>query len=265
MHPYQMIQIRREANNNNDRKCLIDYMLEVSQKNPNFTEEDVIDEACTFMLAGQDSVGAGVAFCLHLLAEHSESQEACYAEIEDILDGDNERPFTMHDIRRMRYLEQCIKESLRLYPSVPMIARKLGEGITVGSHKLPAGSNVLIFPYATHRIEEIYPNPEKFDPDRFSADEVESRHPYGYIPFSAGARYEILGRIFRLRINYMGGFVDRNCIGYKFALIEMKTMISQILRHYRLLPVKGKTKIQPVFRITLRATGGLWIRLESRR
>ncbi|XP_037045955.1 probable cytochrome P450 4aa1 [Bradysia coprophila] len=240
----KMIKIRREGNNNNDRKCLIDYMLEVSQKNPNFTEADVVDEACTFMLAGQDSVGAAVAFCLHLLAQNEECQKKCYAEIEDILEGDYERPFTMPDIRRMRYLEQCIKETMRLYPSVPMIARKLGEVITVGSHKLPAGSNVLIFPYATHRIEKIYPNPEKFDPDRFATGGVESRHPYAYIPFSAGIR---------------------NCIGYKFALIEMKTIISQILRHYRLLPVNGKTKIQPVFRITLRATGGLWIRFESRR
>lgn len=184
-----MIKIRREErNNNNDRKCFIDYMLEASRKNPNFTEEDIVDEACTFMLAGQDSVGAAAAFCLHLLAQNSEIQQKCYAEIEDILDGDCERPFNMNDIRRMRYLEQCIKETLRLYPSVPMIARKLGEATTIGSHELPAGSNILIFPYATHRIEEIYPDPEKFDPDRFAASEVEARHPYAFIPFSAGVR-----------------------------------------------------------------------------
>lgn len=163
-------------------------MLQISQKNPNFTEEDIVDEACTFMLAGQDSVATAVSFCLFLLAQHSDIQQKCFAEIEDILDADHQRPFTMHDIRRMRYLEQCIKETLRLYPSVPMIARKLGESITVGCHKLPAGSNVLIFPYATHRIEKIYPDPEKFDPRRFASDEMESRHPYAWIPFSAGSR-----------------------------------------------------------------------------
>ncbi len=183
-----MIKIRREGNNNNDRKCLIDYMLELSQKYPKFTEEDIVDEACTFMLAGQDSVGAAVAFCLFLLAQNPESQQNCYAELEEILGPDNQRPFTMHDIRRMRYLEQCIKETLRLYPSVPMIARRLGEAVTVGSYKLPAGSNVLLFPYATHRIEGIYPDAEKFDPDRFAAKEVDSRHSYAYLPFSAGPR-----------------------------------------------------------------------------
>lgn len=188
-----MIRIRREGNNNNnDRKCLIDFMLEQSHKHPNFTEEDIVDEACTFMLAGQDSVGAAVAFCLFLLAQNSECQQKCYAEIDDILKDDHQRSFTMHDIRRMRYLEQCIKETMRLYPSVPMIARKLGEAITVGSHKLPAGSNILIFPYATHRIAEIYPDPEKFDPSRFASEEVESRHPYAFIPFSAGPRYFFL-------------------------------------------------------------------------
>lgn len=69
-----------------------------------------------------------------------------------------------------------------------MIARKLGEPISVGSHKLPAGSNILIFPYATHRIAEIYPEPEKFDPTRFTSEEVESRNPYAFLPFSAGPR-----------------------------------------------------------------------------
>ncbi|KAJ6643195.1 putative cytochrome P450 4aa1 [Pseudolycoriella hygida] len=239
----EMIAMRRDVNNNSERKCLIDYMIEISQKNPDFTDDDIVDEACTFMLAGQDSVGAAVAFCLFLLAQNPKSQQKCYDEIKDLLRVDDQRPFAMHDIRRMRYLEQCIKETLRLYPSVPLIARKLGESIIVGKHKLPAGSNVLIFPFATHRIEKIYPQPEIFDPNRFATDRVESRHPYAYLPFSAGAR---------------------NCIGHKFALIEMKTIIAQILRHYRLLPVKGKTKIEPIFRITVRAAGGLWIRLERR-
>lgn len=164
-------------------------MLEMSEKNPSFTEEDIVDEACTFMLAGQDSVGAAIAFCLFLLAQNTEAQLNCYNEIEDILGTDQHRQFTMHDIRRMRYLDQCIKETLRLYPSVPMFARTLGESITVGSHKLPAGCNVLIFPYATHRIEKFYPDPEKFDPNRFATNESESRHPYAFLPFSAGPRY----------------------------------------------------------------------------
>lgn len=240
-----MINIRRKSIENgeiSDRKCLLDYMLDISKNNPIFTDSDIVNEACTFMLAGQDSVGAATAFCLFLLAQNANCQQKCYNEIMDIFDDDNRSP-TMKDLREMRYLEQCIKETLRLYPSVPLIARQLTEDIRVNKYTIPSGSNILIFPYATHRLPEFYPDPERFDPERFSPEQSAKRHPYAFIPFSAG---------------------PRNCIGYKFAFVEMKTVISTVLRKYELLPVAGKTTIEPVFRITVRASGGLWIQLKPR-
>lgn len=240
-----MIRIRRESIKNgeiNDRKCLLDCMIEIAENNPSFTEDDIVNEACTMMLAGQDSVGAAVAFCLYLLAQNQDCQQKCLNEIDQIFDSDTRAP-TMQDLREMRYLEQCIKETLRLYPSVPLIARKITEDIPLSKHKLPSGSNVLILPYATHRMPSIYPEPERFDPERFAPEMTEKRHPYAYIPFSAG---------------------PRNCIGHKFAIIEIKTVISKILRHYQLHPVVGKSNLKPVFRITVRATGGLWVRLQPR-
>ncbi|XP_030557781.1 probable cytochrome P450 4aa1 [Drosophila novamexicana] len=243
----QMIKRRREimadaANNNVERKCLLDYMIEISESNPDFSEEDIVNEACTFMLAGQDSVGAAVAFTIFLLAQNADSQEQCHEELERIFDYSNRAP-TMSDLREMRYLEMCIKEALRLYPSVPLIARKLGEEVRLGAYTLPAGSNIFICPYATHRLAHIYPEPEKFKPERFSTDNVEQRHPYAFIPFSAGPRY---------------------CIGNRFAILEIKTIVSRLLRSYQLLPVPGKTTFEATFRITLRASGGLWVRLKPR-
>lgn len=185
-----MINIRREAKNKGEtpaRKCLLDFMLDISQNNPHFTDKDIINEACTFMLAGQDSVGAATAFCLFLLAQHSEYQQRCVDELNGIFDDDDRMP-TMKDIREMRYLEQCIKETLRLYPSVPLIARKLTDNIRCGKTTIPGGSSILIFPYATHRLSSIYPNPETFDPERFSPELCAKRHPYAFIPFSAGPR-----------------------------------------------------------------------------
>jgi cytochrome P450 family 4 len=108
---------------------------------------------------------------------------------------------------------------------------------------LPAGCEVFVIPYGTHRLEHIYAEPEKFIPERFSPSQSEHRNPYAFLPFSAG---------------------PRNCIGHKFAMLEMKTIISTILRSYKLSPVAGKTSIEPLFRITLRARGGLWVRLEPR-
>ncbi|KAL7737593.1 hypothetical protein ACLKA6_007707 [Drosophila palustris] len=243
----QMIKRRREimanaGNNNVERKCLLDYMIEISESNADFTEEDIVNEACTFMLAGQDSVGAAVAFTIFLLAQNAECQEQCHEELERIFEHSNRAP-TMSDLREMRYLEMCIKEALRLYPSVPLIARKLGEEVRLGEYTLPAGSNIFICPYATHRLAHIYPEPEKFMPERFASDQVEQRHPYAFIPFSAGPRY---------------------CIGNRFAILEIKTIVSRLLRSYQLLSVPGKTTFEATYRITLRASGGLWVRLKPR-
>lgn len=242
----RMIQKRKELKANGEdlgRKCLLDYMLDISETYPDFTEDDIINEACTFMLAGQDSVGAATAFCLFLLAQNYEQQQKCIEEC-DIIFGDDDRSPTMNDLREMKYLEMCIKETLRLYPSVPVIARKISEDIHIGKYTLPAGCNIFICPYATHRLPHIYPEPEKFIPERFTPENCEKRHPYAFIPFSAG---------------------PRNCIGHKWAILEMKTIISKVLRNYELLPVPGKTKFQEIFRITLRASGGLWIQLKERK
>lgn len=226
------------------RKCLLDYMLTISKNNEMFTDDDIVNEACTFMLAGQDSVGAATAFCLFMLAQHPSYQQKCMDELNEIFDEDDDRSPSIKDIREMRYLEQCIKETLRLFPSVPLIARKLTEDVHLTKCQIPRGSSVLIFPYATHRLKSIYPDPERFDPDRFSPKQCEKRHPYAFIPFSAG---------------------PRNCIGNKFAYIEMKTVISSILRQFELVPVNGKRTVNPIFRITIRAAGGLHVHFKPRK
>lgn len=244
-HPLQMISIRREAIVKGEipkRKCLLDYMLVISQNNQVFTDDDIVNEACTFMLAGQDSVGAATAFCLFMLAKHSDYQQKCLDELYEIFE-DDDRPPTIKDIREMRYLEQCIKETLRLFPSVPLVARKVTEDVRLAKCLIPSGSSILIFPYATHRLQSIYPDPERFDPDRFAPEQCEKRHPYAFIPFSAG---------------------PRNCIGHKFAYIEMKTVISGILRQFELVPVDGKLTVNPIFRLTIRAAGGLYVHFRPR-
>uniref|UniRef100_A0A182SDZ0 Cytochrome P450 n=1 Tax=Anopheles maculatus TaxID=74869 RepID=A0A182SDZ0_9DIPT len=242
----KMIRRRREILKTltpSDRRCLLDFMIEISDENPDFTEDDIIDEACTFMLAGQDSVGAAVAFTLFLLARHQDHQAKCYEEIQRHIGTDCSKPPTAEGIRELRHLEACIKESLRLYPSVPLMARKIGEDVRVGKYNLPAGTEIMILPYATHRLEHIYPDPERFDPERFG-DGAPHQNPYAFIPFSAG---------------------PRNCIGYKFAYIEMKTVISRVLQNFHLSPAPGKEEVQPIFRMTLRARGGLWVKMTPRK
>lgn len=240
-----IIERRRHLRKQNApiRECLLDHMLDISERHSDFTEEDIINEANTFMLAGQDSVGASVAFTLFLLAKHKDVQERCWTEINNIFGEDTERVPTMNDLRRMTYLEQCIKESLRLYPSVPILARQISEDIQMGDHLVPKGSMICINVYGIHHSPNIYADPQRFNPDRFAPNANETRHPCAFIPFASGPRI---------------------CLGYKYAYLEMKTIISRILRSYTMETVAGKDEIKPAFRITLRAHGGLWIRFQKR-
>nr|XP_022905162.1 probable cytochrome P450 4aa1 [Onthophagus taurus] len=241
LHDYtrKMIELNKSIKNDSNHS-LLRIFLDISENNPQFTEDDVVNEICTFMLAGQDSVAAAVAFSLHCLAYNQEAQAKVCQELDEIFNG-SDRCADASDLRKMRYLEQCIKETLRLYPSVPIIARKLSEDVTIDKYTLPEGCNVFICPYATHRLAHIYENPKKFDPDRFSPENLEKLHPFAFIPFSAG---------------------PRNCIGYKFAYLEMKVILSSILRSYKIFP--SHTKFSILYRITLRAKGGIWVRFEPR-
>jgi cytochrome P450 len=114
---------------------------------------------------------------------------------------------------------QVIKETIRLLTPVIFIHRQTDEDITLHDGRiLPAGLFTLIFTYGVHRDPETFPDPDRFDPERFSPENSSGRHPYAYIPFGAGRRI---------------------CVGYRYALIEAKTILSTILRRYRVVETKG--------------------------
>jgi len=113
------------------KMSLLEYMIEINKRNSQFTERDIIEECCTFMLAGQDSVGTAIAITLFLLANNSKWQEKCITELREIFGNDRRSP-TMQDLRKMKCLDMCIKESMRLYPSVPLFARTLGKDVRLG-------------------------------------------------------------------------------------------------------------------------------------
>lgn len=94
----------------------------------------------------------------------------------------------MQDLNEMKLLERVIKESLRLYPSVPVIQRTLDEDTKIGEYLVPKDTTISLLIYMLHRNPEIYPNPDVFDPDRFLPENSAKRHPYAYLPFSAASR-----------------------------------------------------------------------------
>uniref|UniRef100_A0A1B0DR39 Uncharacterized protein n=1 Tax=Phlebotomus papatasi TaxID=29031 RepID=A0A1B0DR39_PHLPP len=158
--------------------------------------------------------------------------------------GDRERSPTMKELLDMKYLECCIKEALRLYPSVPLIARQIKEDVHIDSYTIPAGTTAMIVTYMLHRNPEIYYKPEQFNPDRFLPQNCQGRHPYAYIPFSAG---------------------PRNCIGQKFAILEEKSVISAVLRKFKIEAVDRREDLTLMGELILRPKDGLRVRITPRK
>jgi len=200
-------------------------------------------EVDTFMFEGHDTTATNISFTFWLLATHPDVQTRCQEELDSIFGEDPDRPATSQDIASMKYLDTVLKESLRLYQSVPIISRRLGEDVEIEGHLIPANTNIILGKFLLHRDPKTFPNPDKFDPERFSLENQKGRHAYSYVPFSAG---------------------PRNCIGQKFATMEEKVMVSSVLRKYKLRSTMKVEEIPLLVEIILRPKSGLRISLEKR-
>ncbi|XP_070104331.1 cytochrome P450 4B1 isoform X2 [Equus caballus] len=167
-------------------------------------------EVDTFMFEGHDTTTSGISWFLYCMALYPEHQQRCREEVREVL-GDRDS-FQWDDLGKMTYLTMCIKESFRLYPPVPQVFRQLSKPVSfVDGRSLPAGSLVSLHIFALHRNSAVWPDPEVFDPLRFSSENVARRHPFAFIPFSAG---------------------PRNCIGQQFAMNEMKVVTALCLLRF---------------------------------
>ncbi|XP_077547315.1 cytochrome P450 4V2-like [Haemaphysalis longicornis] len=225
------------------RRAFLDLLLAQHFKDPSFTEEDIREEVDTFTFEGHDTTAVGISWALYLLGLHQDVQQKVYDELEEIFGHDRDRDATTQDIKRMKYLECTIKEAQRLFPSVPLIGRLLKEDWRHDGYIIPKGTVCTVFIYMLHRDPKEFPKPEEYIPERFLPENSIGRHPFAYTPFSAGYR---------------------NCIGQKFASMEMKTVVSRILRNYRLESMYHRDKLQLVDELVLRARNGLRVRLTPR-
>ncbi|KAG5672382.1 hypothetical protein PVAND_002514 [Polypedilum vanderplanki] len=225
------------------RLAFLDLLITASENGSLLSDEDIREEVDTFMFEGQDTTASAVSWCLFLLGGNPKIQDRVFQEIDTIMGGDRERAPTMKELNEMKYLECCIKEALRLYPSVPIIARHLKEDVKIDEYIVPAGTSAMIITYMLHRDPNIYQHPERYNPDRFLPENCIGRHPYSYIPFSAGMR---------------------NCIGQKFAILEEKAIISSVLRKYQIEAVDRRENLTLLGELILRPKDGLAIKITKR-
>jgi len=224
------------------RLAFLDMLLQCSVDGEPLSHENIREEVDTFMFEGHDTTTSGISFILYCLARNPEIQEKVVEELRSIFVDDKKRSPTYQDLQDMKYLEMVIKESMRLYPPVPMYARILEEDVEFDGGILPKGLSLTIYAFGLHRQADLFPDPEKFDPERFSLEKSTGRSPYAYVPFSAG---------------------PRNCIGQRFAMLEMKSTVSKVLRHFDLLPVPGHEPIL-ISEAVLKSENGLPVRINKR-
>ncbi|CAL8135189.1 unnamed protein product [Orchesella dallaii] len=227
--------------------AFLDLLIDAQQTDATLTDQNIREETDTFMFEGHDTTSAATSWTTFLLSLHPEYQAKVHQELDDIFGSDRDREVTMADLAKMKYLECCIKEGLRLFPSVPFIGRKiLKDQVLDDGVILPQGVTVLCIIYFLHRDPTVFPNPEKFDPDRFKMDEeggAKGRHPFAYVPFSAG---------------------PRNCIGQKFAMMEEKVLISTIFRNFKVHAAQKREDVDVLCELITRPQDGLHVTLEKR-
>nr|XP_042903368.1 cytochrome P450 4V2 [Parasteatoda tepidariorum] len=205
------------------RTAFLELLLKYHLKDPSFTEEDIREEVDTFMFAGHDTTAMTISFALWLTGLDENVQRLIHEELDDIFMGDNEREITRNDLSRMKYLECVIKETLRLYPPAPLFGREANEAFKIGEYTIEKGTFCLVIPMELHRDTKSFPNPEKFDPERFFPENVVNRHPYAFVPFSAG---------------------PRNCIGQRYAIMESKTVLANIFRNFTVISKDARDKVR---------------------
>ncbi|XP_041971591.1 cytochrome P450 4C1-like isoform X2 [Aricia agestis] len=224
------------------RAAMLDLLI-AKQNEGLIDDVGIQEEVDTFMFEGHDTTAVCLTYTLLLLANHPDVQKKVIEELDDIF-GKDTRDATMEDLSAMKYLDLVIKESLRLYPSVPFIMRQTTQPCKLSNFEIPANTMCAIHIYDLHRNEKYFPDPEKFDPERFLPENSVGRHNYAYIPFSAG---------------------PRNCIGQKFAMMEMKSSLSSILRNFNIAPITKREDLCFNIDLVLRTTDPVHVKFIERR
>ncbi|CAH1380516.1 unnamed protein product, partial [Tenebrio molitor] len=171
---------KNEVGDSSNDKNYLSNLIKATEEEGKWTDEEMMEETQTMIATGSDTTAITLSFATIMLAMHQDIQEKLYKEMCDIF-GNTDRDPTLDDLTRMDYLERVIKETLRLFPIAPILLRQVQEDIKIRSE-------LLIPVHFIHRNPIHWPDPLKFDPDRFLPEEIEKRHRYSFMPFSIPPR-----------------------------------------------------------------------------
>ncbi|CAG4977379.1 unnamed protein product [Colias eurytheme] len=227
---------------NSELKSFLDHLIIISGNEGGFALKDIREDLLVLLLAGTDTSAVAICNTLKLLAKYPKIQEKVYAELEEVF-GDSDRLLVKNDLKNIKYLDRVLKETLRLFPPVPIIVRSVTQETTLPSGViLPENAGVIVFIWGANRDPKVWgPDADCFDPDRY----LKGTTPK-IMSFSSG---------------------PRNCVGYQYAMMSIKISLIAILRHYK---VVGEEESGPVpeidceFAIMMKAKDGYKVAFERR-
>lgn len=210
----QKIKIDREGSKQKTRVDFLQLMIDSQQNNNSkqdkgLTDHEILSQAMIFLFAGYETTSSSLTFLSYNLATNPQVMKKLQEEVDATFP--NKAPIQYQELMQMEYLDCVINESLRLFPIASRLERVAKASVEINGFVIPKGMVVMVPTWPMHRDPEIWPEAEKFKPERFSKENKETIDPYSYMPFGAG---------------------PRNCIGMRFALVVMKLAIVEILQRY---------------------------------
>ncbi|MGB8065873.1 MAG: cytochrome P450 [Candidatus Sulfotelmatobacter sp.] len=234
---YLMIEAHRRERPNSG--SLLDLMLAAAPERSRASEQSLRDQVITIFLAGYETVANALSWTWYLLSQNPDCERRFHAEIDHELRG--QLP-AFEDVPRLRYVEMVLAESMRLYPPAWAMGRSARNDFQLGEFFLPAKTTVLISQFVTHRDPRFFPDPLRFDPERFTPEAKARRAKFTYFPFGAGVR---------------------QCIGESSAWMEGVLLLATLGQKWKLALVPGH-RVEPEPLITLRPKYGMRMRIEAR-
>ncbi|MFJ7126132.1 cytochrome P450 [Streptomyces sp. NPDC098101] len=209
-----------------------------SAEDGSFDATELREQVLVFLLAGHETTATSLGFALHLLGLHPEARKRAREEVDQVLAG---RTPGAADLDALPYVTRVLKEAMRLFPAAPVVGRRAVAATEIGGVAVPAGADVVVAPWVTHRHPDYWEDPERFDPDRFTPEAEAARPRYAWFPFGGG---------------------PRACIGQHFSMLESVIALAMILQRYDFEAID--TEVPLTSAITLQAAGPARCRLTPR-
>jgi cytochrome P450 len=197
------------------------------------------DEVVTLLIAGHETTALALTWTLHLLGQNPDAERVLHDEVDRVLGGRTPRG---DDLPSLRWTQQTLKESMRLYPPLWAIGRTTLAPDEIGGRAIPAGAGVTLSPWVTHRHPALWRDAERFDPARFAPPSEAARPRFAYFPFGGGPRV---------------------CVGERLALLEGTLLLASIAQRFRLRPVTAHAVSMRAM-VTLRPAHGIFMRVATR-